>query len=187
MSERVISVNVSGWREGLESYLGIVKVKDDANDSRKAKEDQVVFPPNGRKSSGRNLQENNRGNKESRNRHGKALCSKRSWKDFRRIDVGRGIGCRREADHVPEEKEDGRSSHAVGFCALKDADANAFADESGDDAGETNDQETSTADTIDEDGVDGVSKGADADPAALDEELADGGESEGFVQLWAIV
>lgn len=88
---------------------------------------------------------------------------------------------------MPEEKEDGGPSHAAGLCLLEDADGNTFANESRDDAGETDDEETSTADSINKDRVDGVAKGADADPATLDEKLADGCESEGFVQCWAIV
>lgn len=88
---------------------------------------------------------------------------------------------------MPEEEEDCCSGHAAGLCALKDTDGNAFADESRDDAGETDDQETSSADAVNKDGVDGVSKGADANPAALDQELADGCEAESFVQRWAVV
>lgn len=82
---------------------------------------------------------------------------------------------------MPEEEENGGSGHAAGLCALEDADGNAFTDEGRDDAGETDDEEASAADAVDEDGVDGVAEGADADPAALDEELADGCEAEGFV------
>lgn len=82
---------------------------------------------------------------------------------------------------MPEEKEDGGSGHAAGLCALEDADGDAFADEGRDNAGETDDEEASAADAVDEDGVDGVAEGADADPAGLDEELADGCEAEGFV------
>lgn len=62
-------------RDSLESYLGIVKVKDNGTHSRNDEEDEIVLPPNGRKSSRRNLQEDDGRNKEPRNRHGKALCS----------------------------------------------------------------------------------------------------------------
>lgn len=51
--------------QNLESYLGIIKVYDDPNHSREAKEDQIVLPSDGRKSSRCNLQEDNGGNKES--------------------------------------------------------------------------------------------------------------------------
>lgn len=62
--EEVFSIEFARYRQYLESYLGIVKVKDDGTHSRNDEEDEVVFPPNGRKSSRRNLQEDDGRNKE---------------------------------------------------------------------------------------------------------------------------
>jgi hypothetical protein len=69
---------------------------------------------------------------------------------------------------VPEEKKDGRSSYATGFCAFEDADSNAFANKCRDDTGKANNEQTRAANTIYNERVDGISEGADADPAALD-------------------